>query len=191
MEQDEHDAGTSSVESEEGVVELEEKQLTFESFVKEATELLLLLEAWNVEGTKHLAARQPQKIGEEISPALDTAQCAEFLLQKNYKRIVDIVRDSQHCFTNSILTSLVPKLDKYQEQPHLLDPHLERLITPLMQIARGFRDTSVSNPSTTQPAEIERSSKKQAKFMYKTFKLLYVICKVRGYKTAGTLYHNP
>ncbi|XP_061386956.1 tubulin-specific chaperone D [Musca vetustissima] len=53
-------------------------------------------------------------------------------------------------------------LSRYQEQPHLLDPHLELLLQKLLQ---KIRDRSLPEP-----------------LMHAAFKYLYIICKVRTYK---------
>lgn len=53
-------------------------------------------------------------------------------------------------------------LSRYQEQPHLLDPHLELLLTRLLNKIRQ---------SNQEPGERDAA-----------FKYLYVICKVRTYK---------
>jgi hypothetical protein len=59
-------------------------------------------------------------------------------------------------------------LDKYQEASHLLDPHLEGLVHPLILLAR---DAQLSPP--VQAA---------------VFEVLYNVCKVRGYKTVLKLF---
>uniref|UniRef100_A0A4W3JVP2 Tubulin-specific chaperone D n=1 Tax=Callorhinchus milii TaxID=7868 RepID=A0A4W3JVP2_CALMI len=53
-------------------------------------------------------------------------------------------------------------MDKYQEQPHLLDPHLEWMLNMLLDLVRDER----SPPS----------------LLHLAFKFLYLISKVRGYK---------
>ncbi|CAH1795099.1 unnamed protein product, partial [Owenia fusiformis] len=53
-------------------------------------------------------------------------------------------------------------VDKYQEQPHLLDPHLEYILNQLLSIARA---------DSSPPA-----------LMHQAFKYLYLITKTRGYK---------
>uniref|UniRef100_A0A4X2L7G7 Tubulin-specific chaperone D n=1 Tax=Vombatus ursinus TaxID=29139 RepID=A0A4X2L7G7_VOMUR len=53
-------------------------------------------------------------------------------------------------------------MDKYQEQPHLLDPHLEWMLNLLLDIVRD---------SDSPPA-----------LVHLAFKFLYIITKVRGYK---------
>ncbi|XP_012511897.1 PREDICTED: tubulin-specific chaperone D [Propithecus coquereli] len=53
-------------------------------------------------------------------------------------------------------------MDKYQEQPHLLDPHLEWMMNLLLDMVRD----------KTSPTAL----------MHLAFKFLYIITKVRGYK---------
>lgn len=53
-------------------------------------------------------------------------------------------------------------IDKYQEQPHLLDPHLDGLLSELLTIAMS--------PAT------------ETTLTHQCFKFLYKITKVRGYK---------
>uniref|UniRef100_A0A3Q2PHZ6 Tubulin-specific chaperone D n=1 Tax=Fundulus heteroclitus TaxID=8078 RepID=A0A3Q2PHZ6_FUNHE len=53
-------------------------------------------------------------------------------------------------------------MDRYQEQPHLLDPHLEWMTKMLLDFTR----------SENSPASL----------VHLSFKFLYVICKVRSYK---------
>uniref|UniRef100_A0A2K5RMI9 Tubulin-specific chaperone D n=1 Tax=Cebus imitator TaxID=2715852 RepID=A0A2K5RMI9_CEBIM len=53
-------------------------------------------------------------------------------------------------------------MNKYQEQPHLLDPHLEWMMNSLLDIVRD----------QTAPASL----------VHLAFKFLYIITKVRGYK---------
>ncbi|XP_019614805.1 PREDICTED: tubulin-specific chaperone D-like [Branchiostoma belcheri] len=53
-------------------------------------------------------------------------------------------------------------VDKYQEQPHLIDPHLESILEQLLKMARD---------RTHPPAA-----------MHLAFKFLYLVTKMRGYK---------
>ncbi|XP_056262068.1 tubulin-specific chaperone D isoform X2 [Pseudoliparis swirei] len=53
-------------------------------------------------------------------------------------------------------------MNRYQEQPHLLDPHLEWMLNMILEIVR----------SETSPPSL----------VHLAFKFLYIICKVRGYK---------
>ncbi|XP_033037615.1 tubulin-specific chaperone D isoform X1 [Trachypithecus francoisi] len=59
-------------------------------------------------------------------------------------------------------------MDKYQEQPHLLDPHLEWMMNLLLDIVQD----------QTSPVSL----------VHLAFKFLYIITKVRGYKTFLSLF---
>nr|XP_005342030.3 tubulin-specific chaperone D [Ictidomys tridecemlineatus] len=59
-------------------------------------------------------------------------------------------------------------MDKYQEQPHLLDPHLEWMMNLLLDMVRD----------KTSPAAL----------VHLAFKFLYIITKVRGYKVFLRLF---
>ncbi|KAM3598938.1 uncharacterized protein V6R79_024426 [Siganus canaliculatus] len=59
-------------------------------------------------------------------------------------------------------------MNRYQEQPHLLDPHLEWMMNMLL--------------------EFVRSEKSPPELVHLSFKFLYVICKVRGYKVFMQLF---
>ncbi|XP_061567171.1 tubulin-specific chaperone D [Cololabis saira] len=59
-------------------------------------------------------------------------------------------------------------MNGYQEQPHLLDPHLEWMLNMLLDIAR--------------------SEKSPLSLVHLSFKFLYIICKVRGYKIFVQLF---
>ncbi|XP_051796853.1 tubulin-specific chaperone D isoform X1 [Acanthochromis polyacanthus] len=59
-------------------------------------------------------------------------------------------------------------MNRYQEQPHLLDPHLEWILNLILDFVRSEE----SPPS----------------LVHLGFKFLYIICKVRGYKTFMQLF---
>ncbi|XP_016070936.1 PREDICTED: tubulin-specific chaperone D [Miniopterus natalensis] len=59
-------------------------------------------------------------------------------------------------------------MDKYQQQPHLLDPHLEWMMNFLLEIVQD----------KTSPPDL----------VHLAFKFLYIITKVRGYKTFLRLF---
>ncbi|CAL9693227.1 unnamed protein product [Knipowitschia caucasica] len=59
-------------------------------------------------------------------------------------------------------------MDRYQEQPHLLDPHLDWMVNLLL--------------------ELIRSEKSPPSLVHLSFKFLYRICKVRGYKVFMHLF---
>jgi hypothetical protein len=60
-------------------------------------------------------------------------------------------------------------LNQYQEQPHLLDPHLDSILNKLISIVRNGESS--------------------IELKHATFKYLYIIMKVRGYKVVVT--HLP
>lgn len=63
------------------------------------------------------------------------------------------------------------QLDEYQEQSYLLDPHLEKIVTPvvnaLQEVVRERRGTLVNSTAAIQ----------------NLYRLLYHYTKVRGHKT--------
>ncbi|XP_030591993.1 tubulin-specific chaperone D isoform X1 [Archocentrus centrarchus] len=59
-------------------------------------------------------------------------------------------------------------MNRYQEQPHLLDPHLEWMLNMILDFVR--------------------SEKSPPSLVHLGFKFLYVICKVRGYKIFMQLF---
>ncbi|TPX38881.1 hypothetical protein SeLEV6574_g07547 [Synchytrium endobioticum] len=71
---------------------------------------------------------------------------------------------------NQMLATLIHILEKYQEQPHLLDPHLQEITLPTVLHLRLY----ISNPPINPTRTI---------CIHRLFKLLYSLTKVRGYKT--------
>ncbi|KAG8006910.1 Tubulin-specific chaperone D [Nibea albiflora] len=59
-------------------------------------------------------------------------------------------------------------MNRYQEQPHLLDPHLEWMVNMILDFVRSEK----SSPS----------------LVHLSFRFLYIICKVRGYKVFMQLF---
>ncbi|KAE8283277.1 Tubulin-specific chaperone D Beta-tubulin cofactor D Tubulin-folding cofactor D [Larimichthys crocea] len=59
-------------------------------------------------------------------------------------------------------------MNRYQEQPHLLDPHLEWMVNIILDFVRSEQ----SSPS----------------LVHLSFRFLYIICKVRGYKVFMQLF---
>lgn len=70
--------------------------------------------------------------------------------------------------SDRIETNVNAKLNVFQEQPELLDPHLDGIISPLMKIARNI---------------IAKGEFCGHPYLLKVFKIIYVLAKVRGYKT--------
>lgn len=65
------------------------------------------------------------------------------------------------------------KADKYQEQPHLLDPHLSLIIEPCITLLKSLLTADVC----------EKLDKDFCNRVGPIFKILYIMCKTRGYKT--------
>ncbi|KAH7885271.1 tubulin folding cofactor D C terminal-domain-containing protein [Phlebopus sp. FC_14] len=74
---------------------------------------------------------------------------------------------------SGVLRKLSLILAEYQEQPYLLDPYLERLVTPVAECLRAHAKACVSDPSIT--SSISRVGR--------LADLLYNYIKFRGYKT--------
>jgi hypothetical protein len=90
-------------------------------------------------------------------------------------------------------------LEKYQEMPNLLDSHLESLITPIIDFLHSFFSTepllsstaadgaqevvTAATYSDSNPLVMECISK----VLNPLYRVLYVLCKMRGYKTIGIL----
>ncbi|EFP90431.2 uncharacterized protein PGTG_16018 [Puccinia graminis f. sp. tritici CRL 75-36-700-3] len=90
-------------------------------------------------------------------------------------------------FSNNPFGYLTLLLDRYQEQPYLLDPHLERMVQPIILRLRQWLEylqqhsAEFEEPPTdsTETLSIEQLSQKLEKLSH----LLYFVVKVRGYKT--------
>lgn len=76
-----------------------------------------------------------------------------------------------------ILGTLVAILDEYQDQSNLLDPYLERIVSPPVEaLQRHVR--ALANPSN-----VDISSQLSTESVTRLSKLVYAYTKVRGYKT--------
>uniref|UniRef100_A0A3B4A0V0 Tubulin-specific chaperone D n=1 Tax=Periophthalmus magnuspinnatus TaxID=409849 RepID=A0A3B4A0V0_9GOBI len=70
--------------------------------------------------------------------------------------------------TEVTMQKILVIMNRYQEQPHLLDPHLDWMVNMLLELIR----------SETSPLSL----------VHLSFKCLYTICKVRGYKVFMQLF---
>ncbi|RHZ45413.1 hypothetical protein Glove_680g46 [Diversispora epigaea] len=86
-----------------------------------------------------------------------------------------------------ILRKLISLIDPYQEQPYLLDPHLENMVKPIVDLFRIYiksfnaQDLFFSRNSKDNLAKdnkIQMSNK-----IKRLFTLMYYLMKIRGYKT--------
>ncbi|XP_040292612.1 tubulin-specific chaperone D [Bufo bufo] len=87
-----------------------------------------------------------------------------FLESKETRELIVGLRDTYKELVNREVCTqrFIVIMDTYQEQPHLLDPHLEWMLDLLLDIVRD---------ATSPPL-----------LMHLGFKFLYIISKVRGYK---------
>ncbi|KAI9324905.1 armadillo-type protein [Zopfochytrium polystomum] len=78
----------------------------------------------------------------------------------------------------ALLQPMTIVLTKYQEQPNLLDPHLESLVSPIVKLLRDF--VAAEPVLRDAPSDIKRLA---GEVMLGAFRSFYLFCKVRGYKT--------
>lgn len=81
-------------------------------------------------------------------------------------------------------------MEKYQEMPQLLDTALESMVVLLMERAKKFlrhfeslRDADVSSPGHSFPFQRYDDAR-----LHLVFHAVYILCKVRGYKTVVKLF---
>lgn len=67
------------------------------------------------------------------------------------------------------------QLTGYQEQAYLLDPYLEQLVTPVIEVLKTYAKAQVATPSR-QPADLR---------IFRLGLLLHQYIKFRGAKTIG------
>ena len=104
-----------------------------------------------------------------------------------------VFQSTCHSFTSPI-TPWVVRIDailsKYQEQPNLLDPHLEVMVSPVVNCLRKVMDHIDEELSPSANSIHIPDSKRrelQAICLNYLYHVLYILCKVRGYKTVGRL----
>ncbi|KAJ3217696.1 hypothetical protein HDU67_007392 [Dinochytrium kinnereticum] len=73
-------------------------------------------------------------------------------------------------------TRLKAILNKYREIPHLLDQHLEKMVTPAVEYLRG----TMATVEEIQQPDLKKLS---CRILLPIYRLLYRICNVRGEKT--------
>lgn len=72
-------------------------------------------------------------------------------------------------------------VQKYQEQSNLLDPHLENMVCPLMQLVKSYLHDKLAAYLKEKTAENNKTSPFCEEFHH-ILGIIYVICKVRGFK---------
>ena len=98
-----------------------------------------------------------------LGSALDYCEEAEELIRLS-ENLPDLIQDK--LTAESFFERLVYVLDRYQEQPGLLDPHVERLLTPCLSRLRN-------TPDLSPPAD----------YILNSCKFIFLIAKVRGTKS--------
>ena len=93
---------------------------------------------------------------------------------RQLSRLCDIVRDL--CGSDEAVLTLRLQLDEYQEQSNLLDPYLEQLAGPLIEVFRAHVRQPAASLTTRRFSRLSR--------------LVYFFTKVRGAKTIGSLYSH-
>jgi len=83
---------------------------------------------------------------------------------------------------DALTEKIVQILEKYQEQSHLLDKHLEAMVTQLMDAVKEIlqlrsKEREQAGQIDSFPFQVYRNHGLQL-----VFKCLYTLCKVRGYK---------
>ncbi|KAI8577490.1 hypothetical protein K450DRAFT_212781 [Umbelopsis ramanniana AG] len=96
-------------------------------------------------------------------------QLSHFEHAVEFKILLDQLLDEQSGKYDKSYTRIQQILDVYQEQPHLLDPHLESLIEPVVIRIRANISSSSAMEAQSKCAWL--------------FKYLYYLTKARGYKT--------
>ncbi|KAJ3091882.1 hypothetical protein HK102_012932 [Quaeritorhiza haematococci] len=92
--------------------------------------------------------------------------------------------NGEHPTEELILDRLSKIFDKYQEQPHLLDPHLERLIDPVIRTLRDIIVKATQQELKERVVDaVEEQNAVDVRKVHYLFRVLYVLTKVRGYKT--------
>lgn len=140
------------------------------------------------------------KIGESgddncIKESSHFEQATEFLSQLTTllrDQVTTLVNDAHQIETNNdddtkqerILANLIDLINPYQEQPFLLDPHLENMVKPIIELLRTYiKTTNVQGFKFSNDAQSKPDFIQVPKKIKRLFILLYYMMKIRGYKT--------
>ncbi|PPQ80979.1 hypothetical protein CVT25_015132 [Psilocybe cyanescens] len=94
------------------------------------------------------------------------------LLNARYN-INEGMSDEEHSERSVTFQKFTSMLDAYQEQSYLLDPYLEQLVAPVVEVLKDYVKTSIANPT----------DKGDTWHAHRTANMLYCYVKFRGYKT--------
>ncbi|CAG8754985.1 3398_t:CDS:10 [Cetraspora pellucida] len=116
-----------------------------------------------------------------------------------FSRLKILLEDAHHIETNNEddieqeinLTNLIDLINPYQEQPFLLDPHLENMVKPVIELLRTYIKTiNVQGFVFSKDAQNKPEFIQMPKKIKRLFKLLYYLMKIRGYKTIGKIHDS-
>ncbi|OQR90902.1 tubulin-specific chaperone D, partial [Thraustotheca clavata] len=99
------------------------------------------------------------------------------------KRLVDILVNEK--LTEDVLNRFRFLIDPYQEQGGLLDPILKDMLTPVMKHIRSVLfqlQNASSNDGVAFPFQVLQDPA-QRQLLHRSCQVIYLMCKVRGYKT--------
>jgi len=106
--------------------------------------------------------------GLEQPPSEDDAFRSFVAEAKEVNDLIQNLANEKEKKNEQVFQRVVLILEKYQEQPQLLDPHLESMVTVIMNLARVNFDCP--------------------EFLHQLLKIIYVMTKVRGYKTVEKFF---
>ena len=109
---------------------------------------------------------------------------SDFFLEREL--FFSLVSKTVACHDVAVLDPLIKQMceivDKYQEQPHLLDPHLENAVSPVMaRVRKELRDWHEIRSNAVGAAAFSMQAFSDPP-LHKLLCLIYQLCKVRGYK---------
>eukprot|EP01135_Chromosphaera_perkinsii_P011023 Nk52_evm57s2309 gene=Nk52_evmTU57s2309 len=134
-------------------------------FFVEASQVLSLIK--NIE-----AVKEKYKLKEVRDLERESKGAFEDKSEYMFTNVVDVETCEKSCF------QVIEILEKYQEQPPLLDSSLEDVVNALLILLKGVR---FSKGEKVDDEENARSL--TDRFGHLVLKMLYILTKVRGYKT--------
>ena len=103
--------------------------------------------------------------------------------EKNYLNGASVSLDKSFPFIK-IKERICYIMQKYQEQSNLLDPHLEKIVSPLMNVIKVYLNEKLASylKEIAQNNEFKGNSIVYCEDFHHLLGIIYVICKVRGFK---------
>ena len=113
-------------------------------------------------------------------------QKASSELIRDFERLLTRYLRKRKVVQHSRTNDLVKLLEPFQEWPQLLDPHLKRLLPPLIT---AFLEYLTKRPDQYQITD-ERNSEDEIPIPRGLSRILYTLCKIRGYKVISYFFSN-